>query len=78
MGAQKQNKRNRQGVITGNYFAYYEWQPDDAGGFVIKRLFPIRDAIIDPNAHNIADAKYVGRRFFTSKKERLENTLSNF
>lgn len=69
------NKINgRQGVITGNYFAYYEWQPDDAGGFVHKEIIPIRDAILDPNAHNIADAKYVGRRLFTSKKD-LENTL---
>ena len=69
------NKINgRQGVITGNYFAYYEWQPDDNGGFVHKEIIPIRDAILDPNAHNIADAKYVGRRFFTSKKD-LENTL---
>lgn len=69
------NKINgRQGVITGNYFAYYEWQPDDAGGFVHKEIIPIRDAILDPNAHNIADAKFVGRRFFTSKKD-LENTL---
>ena len=69
------NKINgRQGVITGNYFAYYEWQPDDNGGFVHKEIIPIRDAILDPNAHNIADAKYVGRRFFTSKAD-LENTL---
>lgn len=69
------NKINgRQGIITGNYFAYYEWQADDNGGFVHKEIIPIRDAILDPNAHNIADAKYVGRRFFTSKKE-LENTL---
>ena len=69
------NKINgRQGIITGNYFAYYEWQPDDNGGFVHKEIIPIRDAILDPNAHNIADAEYVGRRFFTSKKE-LENTL---
>ena len=69
------NKINgRQGVITGNYFAYYEWQPDDNGGFVHKEIIPIRDAILDPNAHNIADAKYVGRRFFTSKKA-LEDTL---
>ena len=69
------NKINgRQGIITGNYFAYYEWQPDDNGGFVHKEIIPIRDAILDPNAHNIADAKYVGRRFFTSKKD-LENTL---
>ena len=69
------NKINgRHGIITGNYFAYYEWQPDDNGGFVHKEIIPIRDAILDPNAHNIADAKYVGRRFFTSKKE-LEDTL---
>ena len=69
------NKINgRQGIITGNYFAYYEWQPDDAGGFVHKEIIPIRDAVIDPNARNIAEAKYVGRRFFTSKKA-LENAL---
>lgn len=69
------NKLNgRQGIITGNYFAYYEWMPDDAGGFVHKEIIPIRDAIIDPNARNITDAKYVGRRFFTSKKS-LENAL---
>lgn len=69
------NKINgRQGIITGNYFAYYEWMPDDAGGFVHKEIIPIRDAIIDPNARNITDAKYVGRRFFTSKKS-LENAL---
>jgi len=69
------NKINgRQGIITGNYFAYYEWQPDDNGGFVHKEIIPIRDAILDPNARNIAEAKYVGRRFFTSKKA-LENAL---
>ena len=69
------NKINgRQGIITGNYFAYYEWKPDDAGGFVHKEIIPIRDAIIDPNARNLSDAKYVGRRFFTSKKS-LENAL---
>ena len=69
------NKINgRQGIITGNYFAYYEWMPDDAGGFVHKEIIPIRDAIIDPNARNLSDAKYVGRRFFTSKKS-LENAL---
>lgn len=69
------NKINgRQGIITGNYFAYYEWMPDDAGGFVHKEIIPIRDAIIDPNARNLSDAKYVGRRFFASKKS-LENAL---
>ena len=69
------NKINgRQGIITGNYFAYYEWQPDDNGGYVHKEIIPIRDAILDPNARNIAEARYVGRRFFTSKKA-LEDAL---
>ena len=72
------NKINgRQGVITGNYFAYYEWQPDDNGGYVHKEIVPIRDAIIDPNCHNISDAEYVGRRFFTSKKSLEEATIYN-
>ena len=72
------NKINgRQGVITGNYFAYYEWQPDDNGGYVHKEIVPIRDAIIDPNCHNIGDAEYVGRRFFTSKKSLEEATIYN-
>lgn len=72
------NKINgRQGVITGNYFAYYEWQPDDNGGYVHKEIVPIRDAIIDPNAHNLYDAEYVGRRFFTSKKALEEATIYN-
>lgn len=69
------NKINgRQGVITGNYFAYYEWMPDDNGGYVHKEIIPIRDAIIDPNCHSLDDAQFVGRRFFTSKKE-LEHAL---
>lgn len=72
--AWKNKVNGRQGIITGNYFAYYEWMPDDAGGFVHKEIIPIRDAIIDPNARNIAEAKYVGRRFFASKKS-LENAL---
>lgn len=72
------NKINgRQGVITGNYFEYLEWQPDDNGGYVHKEVVPIRDAIIDPNCHNIGDAEYVGRRFFTSKKNLEEATIYN-
>ena len=72
------NKINgRQGVITGNYFAYYEWMPDEHGGYVHKEVVPIRDAIIDPNAHNLGDAEYVGRRFFTSKKSLEEATIYN-
>ena len=72
------NKINgRQGVITGNYFEYLEWQPDDNGGYVHKEVVPIRDAIIDPNCHNIEEAEYVGRRFFTSKKNLEEATIYN-
>ena len=72
------NKINgRQGVITGNYFEYLEWQPDDNGGYVHKEVVPIRDAIIDPNAHNLDDAEYVGRRFFTSKKNLEEAVIYN-
>ena len=72
------NKINgRQGVITGNYFEYLEWQPDDNGGYVHKEVVPIRDAIIDPNCHNIEEAKYVGRRIFTSKKDLEEATIYN-
>ena len=72
------NKINgRQGVITGNYFEYLEWRTDDNGGYVHKEVVPIRDAIIDPNAHNINDAEYVGRRFFTSKKKLEEATIYN-
>ena len=75
--AQKNKINGRQGVITGNYFAYYEWMPDDNGGYVHKEIVPIRDAIIDPNAHNISDAEYVGRRFFASKKSLEEATIYN-
>ena len=75
--ALKNRINGRQGVITGNYFAYYEWQPDDNGGYVHKEIVPIRDAIIDPNAHNLGDAEYVGRRFFTSKKGLEEATIYN-
>lgn len=72
------NKINgRQGVITGNYFEYLEWMPDDNGGYVHKEVVPIRDAIIDPNCHNIEDAKYVGRRIFTSKKDLEEAVIYN-
>ena len=69
------NKINgRQGVITGNYCAYYEWRPDTDGGFVHKEIVPVRDMIIDPQSHTVDDARYIGRRFFATKKE-LENEL---
>lgn len=76
--ALKNKVNGRQGVITGNYFAYYEWLPDDNGGHVHKEIVPIRDAIIDPNCTNIANAEYVGRRFFTSKQALKEATIYNY
>jgi len=67
------NKINgRQGVITGNYCAYYEWQPDADGGFVHKEIIPVRDMVIDPQSHTVDDARYIGRRFFATKKELKE------
>ena len=75
--ALKNKKNGRQGVITGNYFAYYEWQPDDNGGYVHKEVVPIRDAIIDPNCFTIEEAEYVGRRIFVSKKSLEQATIYN-
>lgn len=67
------NKINgRQGVITGNYCAYYEWRPDADGGFVHKEIIPVRDMVIDPQSHTVDDARYIGRRFFATKKELKE------
>ena len=69
------NKINgRQGVITGNYCAYYEWKPDAYGGYVHKVIVPVRDMIIDPQSTNYENWRYVGRRFFATKKE-LEKEL---
>jgi hypothetical protein len=75
--ALKNKKNGRQGIITGNYFAYYEWQPDDNGGYVHKEVVPIRDAVIDPNCSSIENAEFVGRRIFTSKKALEEATIYN-
>ena len=70
------NKINgRQGVITGNYDAYYEWQPDDNGGYVHKVIVPVRDMIIDPQATSAENWRYVGRRFFATKKELEDETI---
>lgn len=70
------NKINgRQGVITGNYCAYYEWRPDSDGGYVYKEIIPVRDMIIDPQSHTVDDARYIGRRFFTTKKELKEELI---
>lgn len=68
--ALKNKVNGRQGVITGNYCAYYEWQPDDTdGGYVHKVIVPVRDMIIDPQATTADNWRYVGRRFFATKKE---------
>ena len=70
------NKINgRQGVITGNYCAYYEWRPDTDGGYVHKEIIPVRDMIIDPQSHTVDDARYIGRRFFATKKELKEELI---
>ena len=72
------NKINgRQGVITGNYCAYYEWRPDQDGGYVHKEIVPVRDMIIDPQSHTVDDARYIGRRFFATKKELKEELIYN-
>lgn len=73
------NKINgRQGIITGNYCAFYEWEQDKDGGFVHKTIVPVRDMIIDPQATSAEDWRYVGRRFFKTKKELESETIYDF
>lgn len=73
------NKINgRQGVITGNYCAYYEWMPDKDGGYVHKEIIPVRDMVIDPQSHTTEDARYIGRRFFKTKKELEDELIYDF
>lgn len=74
----KNRINGRQGVITGNYCAYYEWTPDDRGGYVHKEIIPVRDMIIDPQSHTTADARYIGRRFFKTKKELEDELMYDF
>jgi len=69
---QKNKANGKQGLITGNYACYYEWKDDKEGGYVHKEVVPIRDMIIDPQSHSYRDWRYVGRRYFASKKA-LEN-----
>lgn len=61
----KNKDMGRQGLITGNFCAYYTWIQDKNGGYVHKEIVPIRDMIIDPNARDAESWHYVGRRFFT-------------
>ena len=65
---QKNKANGKQGIITGNFACFYEWKDDKEGGYVHKEVIPIRDMIIDPQSHSYHDWRYVGRRYFASKK----------
>ena len=65
---QKNKANGKQGIITGNFACFYEWKDDKEGGYVHKEVVPIRDMIIDPQSHSYRDWRYVGRRYFASKK----------
>ena len=75
---QKNKVNGRQGLITGNFCAFYEWIDDRDGGYVHKINIPIRDMIIDPSSSSYEDWKYVGRRFFADKKSLEEETIYDF
>lgn len=75
---QKNKVNGRQGLITGNFCAFYEWIEDRDGGYVHKINIPIRDMIIDPSSSSYEDWKYVGRRFFANKKSLEEETIYDF
>lgn len=72
---QKNKINGKQGIITGNYACYYEWKNDKSGGYVHKEVVPIRDMIIDPQSHGYEDWRYVGRRYFASKKALKKETI---
>lgn len=67
--ARKDKINGRQGIITGNFCAYYCWIEDKNGGYVHKEIIPIRDMIIDPNSRDRDNWHYVGRRFYASLKD---------
>lgn len=69
---QKNKINGKQGLITGNFACFYEWKDDKEGGYVHKEVVPIRDMIIDPQSHSWRDWRYVGRRYFASKKQLKE------
>jgi len=75
---QKNKVNGRQGLITGNFCAFYEWIEGRDGGYVHKINIPIRDMIIDPSSSSYEDWKYVGRRFFADKKSLEEETIYDF
>ena len=72
---QKNKANGKQGIITGNFACYYEWKDDKDGGYVHKEVVPIRDMIIDPQSHSYRDWRYVGRRYFASKKKLKEEKV---
>lgn len=76
--ARKNRINGRQGLITGNFCAYYEWVADKDGGYVHKTIVPVRDMILDPNATTREDWRYVGRRFFTSLKRLKQEKIFDF
>lgn len=75
---QKNKVNGRQGLITGNFCAFYEWIEDRDGGYVHKINIPIRDMIIDPSSSSYEDWRYVGRRFFADKKSLEDETIYDF
>ena len=75
---QKNKINGRQGLITGNFCAFYEWVEERNGGYVHKINIPIRDMIIDPSSSSYEDWRYVGRRFFADKKSLEEETIYDF
>ena len=75
---QKNKVNGKQGLITGNFACFYEWKDDKEGGYVHKEVVPIRDMIIDPQSHSYRDWRYVGRRYFASKKALKEEKCWDF
>lgn len=75
---QKNKANGKQGLITGNFACFYEWKDDKDGGYVHKEVVPIRDMIIDPQSHSYRDWRYVGRRYFASKKRLKEEKMWDF
>lgn len=74
----KNKDMGRQGLITGNFCAYYTWIQDKNGGYVHKEIVPIRDMIIDPNARDPESWHYVGRRIFANLKDLKEEKIYDF
>lgn len=74
----KNKDMGRQGLITGNFCAYYTWIQDKNGGYVHKEIVPIRDMIIDPNARDPEHWHYVGRRFFANLRDLKDEKTYDF